>query len=253
MSNINWDAEDYAKNFTFVPAYGQALIDMLRIQDGMTCLDLGCGNGTLTRKLQEAGLLVTGMDDSNEQLALARKDYPDITFVRGNAVDFQLNEPVDVIFSNAVFHWIDKDKHPAMLSCVSRNLKAGGQFVFEMGGKGNNALIHESLARAFQKRGLQYHFPFYFPSIGEYTPLVEAAGMEVRNASLFDRKTKLSGENGLHDWIRMFAKAPFTGIPEKEREEIIQDVVEDLRPRLCEDGIWYADYVRLRCLAVKTA
>lgn len=124
-------------------------------------------------------------------------------------------------------------------------------FVFEFGGKGNNALIHDSLRRRFEKRGLEYHFPFYFPSIGEYTSLLEKAGFQVRSAFLFDRMTQLSGEDGLYDWIRMFVKKPFEGIPDAEGESIIRESVDELRPLLFQDGSWYADYVRLRCKAVK--
>lgn len=56
----------------------------------------------LTDKLAEKGYDVTGIDDSVDMFELARKEYPDYTFVKGNAVDFRLNEKADVIFSNAV-------------------------------------------------------------------------------------------------------------------------------------------------------
>jgi trans-aconitate methyltransferase len=251
MSNIQWNADDYASHFSFVAKYGSSLIEMIEIKKGMTCLDLGCGNGSLTAKLKASGLEVTGMDDSIDQLRKAKLEYPGINFIRGNACDFTLKQPVDVVFSNAVFHWIDKDKQGDMLRCVYRALKAGGQFVFECGGKGNNALIHGSLQRAFARRSLKYKFPFYFPSIGEYTSLMESAGFEVRTALLFDRKTKLMGPNGLYDWIRMFVKKPFEGTSELQTKQIIDEAVEELRPRLFQDGIWYADYVRLRCKALK--
>ena len=48
--------------------------------------------------------------------------------------------------------------------------------------------------------------PWYYPSIGEYAPLLERHGLEVRNASLFDRPTPLEGENGLDQWLRMFGQ-----------------------------------------------
>lgn len=251
MSNIQWDAEEYADHFSFVAEYGSSLLDLIDIRDGMTCLDLGCGNGSLTAKLKEAGLAVTGMDDSRDQLRKAKQEHPDLPFIRGNACDFTLGQPVDVVFSNAVFHWIDRDRQPAMLRCVYQALKPGGQFVFECGGKGNNALIHGSLRRAFARHHREYRFPFYFPSIGEYTSLLEAAGFAVRTALLFDRKTKLAGPDGLAAWIRMFVQNPFAGVPEAEKEQIIREVVEELRPVLFQQGSWYADYVRLRCKAWK--
>lgn len=251
MSNIQWNADDYAGNFSFVAEYGSSLMEMIDIRKGMTCLDLGCGNGSLTAKLKEAGLEVTGMDDSPDQIRKAKQDYPDINFIQGNACDFILDQPVDLVFSNAVFHWIDRDMQPDMLRCVYQALKPGGQFVFEFGGKGNNALIHESLRNAFAGHDREYEFPFYFPTIGEYTSIMEAAGFEVRSAVLFDRRTKLKGPDGLHDWIRMFVRKPFEGISEPEAGQIINEAVEELRPRLFQNGSWYADYVRLRCRALK--
>ena len=251
MSNIKWDADGYADHFSFVAEYGSSLMGMIDVREGMTCLDLGCGNGSLTARLRDAGLEVTGMDDSPDQIERARRDHPDIEFVRGDACDFTLERPVDVVFSNAALHWIDGDRQPDMLACIYRALKPGGQFVFELGGRGNNALIHGALRRTFARRGREYTLPFYFPSIGEYASLMEAAGFEVRTALLFDRRTRLPGEDGLRDWVRMFVKRPFEEVPEPESEQIIDEAAEELRPTLYQDGSWYADYVRLRCKALR--
>lgn len=200
--------------------------------------------------MKNAGLDVVGMDDSEKQILKAKEDYKDIQFVKGDACNFKVAEPKDIVFSNAVFHWINKERQPDMLRCVFEALKPGGQFVFEMGRKGNNALTHGSLRCAFEKRGLEYCFPFYFPAIGDYACLMESAGFLVHGAMLFDRKTRLEGEDGLYDWIKMFVKQPFEKIDAAESEQIIRDAVEELRPRLCKDDVWYADYVRLRCKAV---
>lgn len=102
MSNINWNANDYKNGFSFVPEYGESVINLITKEKGSRVIDLGCGNGMLTDKLAEKGYDVTGIDDSVDMLELARKEYPDYTFVKGNAVDFRFNEKADVIFSNAV-------------------------------------------------------------------------------------------------------------------------------------------------------
>ena len=49
--NISWDAEGYERGFSFVPAYGAGVIDLIDVCPGEKCLDLGCGNGTLTAEL----------------------------------------------------------------------------------------------------------------------------------------------------------------------------------------------------------
>lgn len=249
--NIRWDADAYTRDFDFVHQYSGDVMSLLDLRAGETVLDLGCGNGALTRRLADAGVNAVGMDASPELLAAARETYPELTFLAGDATDFTLERPVDAVFSNAVFHWIGEEDQPAMLRCVNGALREGGQLVFEFGGRGNNRKIHRALAEAFAAAGLVYRMPFYFPSIGTYAPLLEAAGFEVSYAALFERPTKLKGKDGLTDWIRMFVRTPFDQMPEETERQIIETAVSRLRPELWRDGVWYADYVRLRCRAVK--
>lgn len=249
--NIKWDADKYTKDFSFVHQYGNAVAELIDCEKGSALIDLGCGNGTLTKALQEKGYRVTGMDSSEELLETAREKYPDIPFIRADATDFSVTETVDAVFSNAVFHWIDREKQADMLACVHRALKEKGQFVFEFGGHGNNALIHGTLAEVFSEYGYEYRMPFYFPTIGEYAALVEQAGFQVRYAVLFDRPTVLKGSDGLKEWIHMFVKTPFATVDDGEREGIICKAVERLRDTLYREDCWYADYVRIRMKAVK--
>lgn len=248
--NIQWNAKDYTQNFSFVHEYGSALFSLIEGQ-GLSVLDLGCGNGALTCKLAQAGFAVQGLDASPDLLETARRAYPELTFRQGDAVDFRVSEPFDVVFSNAVLHWIDETRQDDALRCVNRALKGGGQFVFELGGCGNNALIHGALEQAFARRDLVYRMPFYFPTIGQYTSRLERAGFKVTYATLFDRPTPLNGSDGLYDWLCMFIKTPFEGMDPAEREAILREVTENLREPLFRDGVWLCDYVRLRCKAVK--
>lgn len=250
--NIQWNADKYTNDFSFVHQYGNDVADLLDLEPGSRVVDLGCGNGALTHRLKEKGFQVTGIDASEDLLAAARQTYPDIDFIQADAVDFSLEAPVDAVFSNAVFHWIDEEKQPAMLDCVSRAVKPGGQFVFEFGGQGNNGQIHEALARVFDRHGYCYKMPFYFPSIGQYAPMVENAGFQVEYAVLFDRMTLLKGDHGLEEWISMFIKTPFEGVEDpEEKKAIIHEAADGLKPVLYKDGKWYADYVRLRMKACK--
>lgn len=249
--NQVWDPEAYSLQFNFVSQYGQGVLDLIEKDGVKTILDLGCGTGVLTKSLSDEGYQVTGIDSSSEMLEMARRNYPNVNFIESDATNFELITPVDVVFSNAVLHWIDKDKQLQMMKCVYRALTPGGQFVFEMGGKGNNKMIHSLLSELFHKRGYEYKLPFYFPSIGEYASLLESAGFTVRNAILFDRPTPLKGENGLADWLRMFQNTQLSQLSVRDKEEIIFEAVNTLKPELYSHGIWYSDYVRLRVRAVK--
>ena len=108
------------------------------------------------------------------------------------------------------------------------------------------------MLKIFSDRNYTYKMPFYFPTISEYSTLLENAGFRVIYAVLFDRPTELKGENGLKDWINMFVKSPFSIIENTEEKEMIIDkAVDDLRGELYNDGKWYADYVRIRMKAIK--
>ncbi len=248
--NISWNAQDYTQNFSFVHEYGSDLISMIQ-GEHRSVLDLGCGNGALTHRLAQAGHRAEGLDASPELLELAKTTWPGLVFHLGNAVDFQAAAPFDVVFSNAVLHWIDETQQDGMLRCVNRALKPGGQFVFELGGYGNNALIHRALSAAFVRRGLAYRIPFYFPTVGQYSARLERAGFLVTYALLFDRPTPLRGPDGLYDWLRMFIQRPFQGMDPAEEESILRETVQELESALYREGVWYSDYVRLRCKAVK--
>lgn len=249
--NIQWEAGKYASNFNFVPQYGKDVIELIQAPAGSRVLDLGCGNGTLTEVLAQRGYSVQGMDASPELIALAKEQHPGLLFTEGDATAFVLPEPVDVVFSNAVFHWIDRDRQPLLAGCIARALRKGGELVCEFGGYGNNARIHRALEQAFTVRGLSYQMPFYFPTIGDYAALLESHALQVRYATLFDRFTELRGEDGLADWIRMFVKRPFAGMEQAVQEDIVREAADTLKCDLYKDGKWYADYVRIRLRAVR--
>lgn len=250
--NQKWDADKYTADFSFVHEYGNSVMELINADEGSNVLDLGCGNGTLTKKLQETGYAVKGLDTSEELLDIARKNYPDIEFIHADATDFRISDTVDVVFSNAVLHWIGKEHQQDMLNCVYQALKESGQFVFEFGGYGNNQRIHDALENTFSEYGYCYDMPFYFPTISEYASLLENTGFRVQYAVLFDRLTELKGEDGLKDWINMFIKSPFETIgTEEDKNSIISKTVEGLRNDLYINGTWYADYVRLRMKAIR--
>src|SRR5579862_2294897 len=105
-----WDAQHYQSKFGFVWQLGEGLIDLLDPQPGERILDLGCGAGQLTAKIAGRGAAMIGIDSSPEMIAQARSNFPAIDFRVADATAFELPEPVDAVFSNAVLHWIHNQR-----------------------------------------------------------------------------------------------------------------------------------------------
>lgn len=249
--NIQWDTKGYTDKFSFVHKYGEDVLKLIDAEAGNLAVDLGCGNGALTRKLAEQGFRTLGLDASPDMIETARALHPELDFSVADALNFELSEKAEVIFSNAVFHGIDGDKQERMLENISRQLKIGGQLVCEFGGKGCAEAVHSTLEKCFAARGLAYPRNFYFPSIGEYAPLLEKYGFKVEYAVLFDRPTVQQAENGLEEWIRMFVKKPFESLDSETQNDIIRETVDMLKPVLFKNGQWFVDYVRIRFKAMK--
>jgi hypothetical protein len=139
----------------------------------------------------------------------------------------------------------------AVLRGVRRALKPGGRFVAEMGGQNNTAAIMVGLGAVLARRSLdaRRYFPWYFPSAAAYQAKLEAAGFTVEEIGIFPRPTVL--QSGLEAWLDNFTEDFFAPIPAEERLAARTELVELLRPVLCDEtGTWIADYVRLRFRAV---
>jgi ubiquinone/menaquinone biosynthesis C-methylase UbiE len=248
----NWNANLYDQNHSFVSRYGNNLIELLALKEGEKILDLGCGTGDLAKKLCDIGGNVIGADKSENMISQALIKYPEIKFVVSDAIDLGYSTEFDAVFSNATLHWIKQPK--LALASIYRSLKSSGRFVAEFGGKGNVQLITNEIINQINLSGFAFsteQFPWYYPSISEYTSLMEEAGFRVTFAEHFDRPTPLDGENGLRNWIKMFGMNFFEGIDEQKTESIITKVENNLKGILYIEGKWIADYKRIRVIGVK--
>jgi len=158
---------------------------------------------------------------------------------------------VDAIFSNAALHWVQRAD--AAVKSMAQALKPGGRFVVEFGGRGNVERIvrasNQVLGRSLDEN------PWYFPSIAEYSEILERNGIEVLSAQLFDRPTALEeGTEGMANWMWIFGGTLLQGVHDESKEEVIDQIVTRLRGE--ENSLFdgtgrTADYRRLRIVGRK--
>ena len=195
----NWNAALYDSKHAFVFEYGRDVLALLLPQPRERILDIGCGTGHLTAAIAQAGADVVGIDAAPSMIEQARRDYPKLTFRVADARTARFDAPFDAVFSNAALHWIHDAE--AVVETIALALRDGGRLVAEFGARGNVAKLLGGIARALEQHGLEttgLENRWYFPTVGEYSALLERHDFEVLLAQVFDRPTPLDdGEQGL--------------------------------------------------------
>jgi len=243
-STSKWDAADYAKVGAFVAELGGAALDLLDPQPGERILDVGCGEGTLTKKIVGRGATVLGIDNSPEMIAAARAAGIDAILLAAENMTF--SSEFDAAFSNATLHWVLEKEQAAR--AISRALKPDGRFAGEMGGEGNLKKLREALDNELIIRGHQppVEASNWYASPEEFAAVYEAAGFHELDARLIERPTPI--EHGVAAWVTTFRRGWLdrAQVPEGERAEIAAAVADRI-------GSNVADYVRLRFIMRKPA
>lgn len=252
-TNTKWKPQLYNEKHSFVYRYGEDLIKLLEPKANERILDLGCGSGQLTSKINEFAKETIGIDNSQEMIDEARSKFKNIEFQVGDAANFKFAKKFDSIFSNATLHWVKNYK--GAIKCMYDNLKLNGKIVLEFGGKGNVQTIVHQLRDSLRIRGYDEQSDlslWYFPSIGEYSPELESVGFRILLAQHYNRPTELTDEKtGIKDWISMFAGSFFNGVKLHHIEEIKSEVQEKIKDKCLVNGKWQADYKRIRIVAIK--
>ncbi|KAF2681959.1 S-adenosyl-L-methionine-dependent methyltransferase [Lentithecium fluviatile CBS 122367] len=96
--------------------------------------DLGCGPANSTQALAGAfpGAKITGMDSSPDMLAKARATLPDVEFVQGDVGTFVPEKDADLLFSNAMFHWLRSSARVSTLAKLLEGMKSGGVLAIQV-------------------------------------------------------------------------------------------------------------------------
>ncbi|KAL1645394.1 hypothetical protein SLS61_008334 [Didymella pomorum] len=138
-SNKDWNATLYLKfgNERTRPVYDAVnQITQYITTPNPRIYDLGCGPGNSTKVLLDAfpGANVKGMDSSPDMISKARAALPDVQFELGDLATFAPKEEgkADLLFSNAVFHWLRSPTRIETLTRLFKTLKPGGVLAIQV-------------------------------------------------------------------------------------------------------------------------
>jgi len=123
---MNWSAKQYSAFEAERTRPVRDLVAAIPLQAVRSAVDLGCGPGNSTEVLAERfpDAVVTGMDNSEDMIAAARKRLPALRFDTADIGSWAPAETFDVILANASLQWLPD--HGALYPRLVDRLKSGG-------------------------------------------------------------------------------------------------------------------------------
>ncbi len=249
MSLPAWNAASYDQVSTVQQEWGRRVLAGLGLRGGETVLDAGCGTARLAELLAEAvprGQVIA-VDTSEEMLKVARdRATARIRLLRADLSALPLAGALDVIFSNAVFHWIAD--HRTLFRSLFVALKSGGRLVAQCGGATNLARSYglaDQVAARPPFASFPRSWPFRFATPQETAGLLEETGFTEVETSLTQAPTPFPTRERYRDFVGTVILRPYLGaLPAALHPEFVEAYV-DASPE------WHLDYVRLNLYARK--
>jgi trans-aconitate 2-methyltransferase len=230
----DWDARTYDRLAAPQEAWARDVLARLPLRGDETVLDAGCGSGRVTRLLLEQlprGRVI-GVDGSESMVAEARRGLAGfgdrIALVHSDLLSLELEERVDAVFSNAVFHWIFD--HDALFRRLRGALKPGGRLAAQCGGEGNVANWVAAVNRACAKEPFAKYLddgrePWHYATVAETEESLARAGFEAVRCWLEERVVEpedprqyvaVVGLAAHHDRLPIELREPFTDAVDAE-------------------------------------
>jgi trans-aconitate 2-methyltransferase len=260
--NTHWNAEVYDRIGTPMRGWAQAVIDDLGLRGDETVVDAGCGSGSVTFDLLDKlpNGRIFAVDNSAEMIdklsaTIAERGETRITPILASLTNFAPPEPADVVFSNAVLHWIKDDAN--LFRCLFEATKPGGRFRAQCGG----AHIFSKLMPAANHVHATEPFTRYLGAYGDgknyrsperAVELMEAAGFTEARSSAFDASVEFEVEDEAALYLRtIILRDQVANLPEDLAETYVRAVIREVIDR--HGPPFTADYVRLNLWATRPA
>jgi len=238
-----WDAETYDAVSDPQFEWGMEVLERLELRGDEVVLDAGCGSGRVSAELLKKipdGKLIA-VDGSEAMIAKARERLGEgASYLVADLSELEIEQPVDLIFSTATFHWIVD--HDRLFRRLRAALRPGGRLVAQCGGEGNVAEYAKAIAAAMAKPEFAKHFE-RMGAIWNFAPPV-LTEEKLRGAGFAEARCWLQPKPVTPAQPLEFASTVTLGphlaqLPEELRQPFAEAVLEEAEEPLT------LDYVRL--------
>jgi trans-aconitate 2-methyltransferase len=242
----DWDAATYDRVADPQLRWGAALLDRLELDGTGTVMDAGCGSGRVTELVARRfpNARIVALDGSPSMLEQARgrlEPFGDrVAFVLADLMKpLPLNEPVDVVFSTATFHWVPD--HDALFANLAGAMHPGARLVAQCGGAGNLT----SVVRVLEEVGADTFSGKVFATPEQTQDRLRRAGFTQIECWLHIEPTPFENLDALETFLRTVVLGDHVhGMSDAEAAAFTREVASRL-PRI------ELDYVRLNIGATR--
>jgi trans-aconitate 2-methyltransferase len=223
-----WNPDLYLRYAAYRARPADDLLPRLTLSIPGDIYDLGCGPGTLTKRLKDKwpARHVTGVDSSAEMLAAAREKFPTgIDWQQADIAAWTAPHPAALVFANASLHWVGD--HDTLIPRLMAQVAPGGVLAIQVPESGaqpyHKAIEALAVSAKWRARfeGIHAHAD-PLPATVYYdllTPL--AAGVDLWETEYHH---VLEGENPVTEWISSTGLVPFLSVlSENEKPDYLAD------------------------------
>ncbi len=259
MGNFEFDGQKYKTASGHQKEWGARILAELSLTEAEAILDLGCGDGVLTKQL--ADLVpkgwVLGIDASKGMIEAAKElEGHNLLFAFQDINNMTFSNEFDLIFSNAALHWV-KDHHKLLKNCYTA-LKSGGVVRFNFAGDGNCSNFYEVVREVMDCSPNSGHFdnfewPWYMPRISDYEELVNKQEFKELRCWEENADRNFRTKEDMVKWIDQPSIVPFLKfLPMVKQSEFRDEVVRRMVDKTIQpDGTCFETFRRINVFASK--
>jgi trans-aconitate 2-methyltransferase len=254
--NPEWEADVYHRVSTPHRRWGASVLDAIAFRGDERVLDAGCGTGAQTARILERiprGHALA-LDASGAMLEVARRELARfgarVSFVQATLGVDPLPAGLDVVFSNATFHWVLD--HAALFCSIHAALAPGGRLYAQCGGTGNLRRTRALLGEVMRGERYAEHFigmqpPWFFAAVDATARRLEAAGFVGIEVWIEDAPTQFPDVAAYAEFVRVVLLGAFLSrLPEPLRAPFVAALAA---LAALADPALTLDYVRLNIRA----
>lgn len=256
----NWSGSDYREVGELQRTMITEASAALSFAPDAVVLDIGCGDGFLTRSIADAvpAGAVVGVDASPKMIATAQQTVPTPTagpfYVLADACRLPFAANFDAVVSFNALHWVLDQA--AALDQIARVLLAGGRATIQMVCAGERPSLEAVLteisrlprwATAFDG----FSAPFVHVEPDRFRALADAAGLAVDTLTVADREWDFGSREQFERWCAVGSTAWTDRVPESERAEFIAAAVDAYEPVAGRPGLFR--YMQMRAHLTRVA